>query len=1048
MTTFANTFPLFLLLFHLTQAVHTGKGIPEINVVVPPSHIALSGDLNISIGSSSFLPLVVQLSRLEGNKAQPLTTFPVYPEAGALKRNLTVAKIQCGYFSKGGQYYIQIKRQPILGKNSTSDWSDSDVIVRSLDVRWPMPQLSLTPEHVQTYPESPVTAILTFPEVVCPPVVGTAPSAIPEFWLELHYCGHSLLTCDNTVDSERAANKTDHQVLYSEQVRGLPGRSVFILRCELFGRAGHYALMLRPTNLDPVLPRTAAYVKAEWSEQFVFNVHARSIFPCDPHGNGITVLFQYPSCILAIGDRVRIYGRLRANVASLSPPTTLEYITEQKINRGQHSLHFDCEIFTEHYVEYCFVYVSQSISGAVDDVRIDCVPTLPVTDQESGGWGRWSEWTACSSTCIGGIRTRYRFCDSPPPRYGAKFCEGDAVETEKCGVGLGSGWECFYSGTVSGNDVMAAQMREVTEEVSPYCRCGCVVHLGEAKRRRFLTVSSQSCPGRTFWLIEADHDSIIQFRVEQFYLPCGNQWLKIRDGRSLSANLLADLTGEPGSTPSVINSTGPDLLLDFYTDEVTIGGQLCAGGFLAESTQLKNDKYNITLIPVAQSVGVIPAVVLKLTAVHIAAIFFLSGLILATVSLGTQYLFRYRKYHIAQAEDQESLGASSASIPLTARAQSNATLLSEVISLTKLRPLNIKVGTSKHVRLRESMDCDRDQEEVTLAKEEDSLSASTATLTAQNDTTATTAPNLAVSEADDVTPTVSLPTSPHLIECYRSIRRSSTSASEKDRSTEKGGPPKGLPKAVFRRVGDVTLTNGCYSSASSMVSTATIRSTNAKATKDKRNREKLLAGPTGSEFSIAGQDTDLEFDYYDYNVVNAGAAPGSYLGMDPAFLVWIPPLDESGEILPPEDQEYHELEDIAPKVYIDPGSNKESPEEESLLPKSRTVNEAKTKVVYPLVHGTKRNREVIDNRYLNEAEPLVNNKIVEIQLHEFPKKLRTQKLSKMDMEKETEVQKSPSIDEDEIRFADDDDEDDLDLNEMQCNNENVSYQDSNVLSSS
>lgn len=64
-----------------------------------------------------------------------------------------------------------------------------------------------------------------------------------------------------------------------------------------------------------------------------------------------------------------------------------------------------------------------------------------------------------------------------------------------------------------------------------------------------------------------------------------------------------------------------------------------------------------------------------------------------------------------------------------------------------------------------------------------------------------------------------------------------------------------------------------------MVSTATIRSTNAKATKDKRNREKLLAGPGGSEFSINGPDNDLEIDYYDYNVVNAGAAPGSYLGM-------------------------------------------------------------------------------------------------------------------------------------------------------------------------
>lgn len=31
-------------------------------------------------------------------------------------------------------------------------------------------------------------------------------------------------------------------------------------------------------------------------------------------------------------------------------------------------------------------------------------------------------------------------------------------------------------------------------------------------------------------------------------------------------------------------------------------------------------------------------------------------------------------------------------------------------------------------------------------------------------------------------------------------------------------------------------------------------------------------------------------DYYDYNVVNASAVPGSYLGMDPAFLIWIPPL--------------------------------------------------------------------------------------------------------------------------------------------------------------
>ena len=68
----------------------------------------------------------------------------------------------------------------------------------------------------------------------------------------------------------------------------------------------------------------------------------------------------------------------------------------------------------------------------------------------------------------------------------------------------------------------------------------------------------------------------------------------------------------------------------------------------------------------------------------------------------------------------------------------------------------------------------------------------------------------------------------------------------------------------------------------------------------------------------------MEMDYYDYNVINASAAPGSYLGMDPAFLVWIPPIDESGKILSDS-----ESEDILPTHSdIDPGSNKESPEED------------------------------------------------------------------------------------------------------------------------
>lgn len=72
---------------------------------------------------------------------------------------------------------------------------------------------------------------------------------------------------------------------------------------------------------------------------------------------------------------------------------------------------------------------------------------------------------------------------------------------------------------------------------------------------------------------------------------------------------------------------------------------------------------NFTAIPVAQGVGLLPVAALKLTAVHIAAIFFLSGLLIATALLGAQYMFRYRKYHVARAEDLDSLADPAGEFP-------------------------------------------------------------------------------------------------------------------------------------------------------------------------------------------------------------------------------------------------------------------------------------------------------------------------------------------------------------------------------------------------
>lgn len=74
--------------------------------------------------------------------------------------------------------------------------------------------------------------------------------------------------------------------------------------------------------------------------------------------------------------------------------------------------------------------------------------------------------------------------------------------------------------------------------------------------------------------------------MEQFRLPCGPQWLKVRDGDALSSTLLAHLTGVLSPQHLVLNSTGNFLLLEFFSDEEVAVGEECWGGFLAHVQQL------------------------------------------------------------------------------------------------------------------------------------------------------------------------------------------------------------------------------------------------------------------------------------------------------------------------------------------------------------------------------------------------------------------------------------------------------------------------------
>ncbi|XP_059145188.1 A disintegrin and metalloproteinase with thrombospondin motifs 1-like [Physella acuta] len=53
----------------------------------------------------------------------------------------------------------------------------------------------------------------------------------------------------------------------------------------------------------------------------------------------------------------------------------------------------------------------------------------------NGGWSAWSpDWSSCSRSCGGGVRSKTRTCDNPRPRFGGKECEGPSVKTNLCNV--------------------------------------------------------------------------------------------------------------------------------------------------------------------------------------------------------------------------------------------------------------------------------------------------------------------------------------------------------------------------------------------------------------------------------------------------------------------------------------------------------------------------------------------------------------------------------------------------------------------------------------
>lgn len=274
-------FWLLSLLHHffvLQIPADLGQSLRRGNLLIPQTYSPINGDLNVQLqyfsqvkpkstysdGSAlsseedDFVKTTsapklspdddvrLQVSRYNGTNRTTVAILDVYPDA---RLNITQITISCLNFQFGGIYELEI-----VGGNEIDDVANNhdERLRQQLDVRWPQPKLSVTPESIGTYPQQPVDVILEFPGVECV-VPQTQIDSVPEFWLELYFCGHEVY-CDS-------ANVSSSQVLFAEQIRGYPKARLVKLSCELFGLAGHYVVKLRPTGAVAASVSATAYIQ-------------------------------------------------------------------------------------------------------------------------------------------------------------------------------------------------------------------------------------------------------------------------------------------------------------------------------------------------------------------------------------------------------------------------------------------------------------------------------------------------------------------------------------------------------------------------------------------------------------------------------------------------------------------------------------------------------------------------------------------------------------------------------------------------------------------
>ncbi|XP_074645669.1 properdin-like [Tubulanus polymorphus] len=91
-----------------------------------------------------------------------------------------------------------------------------------------------------------------------------------------------------------------------------------------------------------------------------------------------------------------------------------------------------------------------------------------------GNWAPWYPWRSCSKSCGGGIQTRFRRCNNPPPMNDGKYCPGNSTSTRSCNErkcpvdGHWTEWNAFTQCTATCGPGVKVRLRQCNNPPPAY----------------------------------------------------------------------------------------------------------------------------------------------------------------------------------------------------------------------------------------------------------------------------------------------------------------------------------------------------------------------------------------------------------------------------------------------------------------------------------------------------------------------------------------------------------------------------------------------------